>query len=100
MTPEGKVKAEIVDYLKTMRPDIWYYCAQDRFTAGIPDIICCYRGRFIGIEVKRIEYNKDMRRYNRLQEVIGEKIVEAGGDHCIATSIENVKQFFFDSEVL
>jgi len=43
--------------LKALRPYGWFYKASDRFRAGVPDIIGCYTGRFIAIELK-IEPNK------------------------------------------
>lgn len=38
---------------KYSRHDVWFYNSCDRFTDGIPDIIMCFRGRFVGIEFKR-----------------------------------------------
>ena len=57
-------------------------------TSGIPDIICCYKGRFIGIEVKRFEG-----KMSRLQEVTLKKIEAADGIAIVAYSVEDVKQF-------
>lgn len=42
-------------------------------TAGIPDIICCYRGRFYGFEVKTEDGEP-----TRLQEATIRKIQKAG----------------------
>jgi hypothetical protein len=52
MTPEGKVKDKVKITLATMGA---YYCmpATGGFgNSGIPDILCCYKGRFIAIECK------------------------------------------------
>ena len=51
-TPEGKVKEKIKKFLKLN--DIYFTMP---FTAGygasgVPDILVCYKGRFIGIECK------------------------------------------------
>lgn len=53
--------------------------------AGIPDIIGCYRGRFIAFEVKR-DANGEL---SRLQIYMIGKIREAGG---IASRIWSVEQ--------
>ena len=52
MTPERKVKAKAVTILKNMGV---YYCmpVTGGFgNSGVPDILVCYKGRFIGIECK------------------------------------------------
>jgi hypothetical protein len=53
-TPEGKVKDKIKTMLKSYGPEIYYFMpAMGTFgKAGIPDIVCCIKGWFIGIEVK------------------------------------------------
>lgn len=52
MTPEGKVKKKVKDYLN--KRDIYYTMP---FTAGygasgVPDILVCHQGKFIAIECK------------------------------------------------
>ena len=51
-TPEGKVKAAVRKLLVEF--DIYYFlpAANGYGRAGIPDIICCFGGRFIAIECK------------------------------------------------
>lgn len=51
-TPEGKVKNQVRKILDAA--DVYYFspAANGYGRVGIPDIICCYRGRFIGIECK------------------------------------------------
>jgi hypothetical protein len=51
-TPEGKVKDAIKKELR--KRDIWYFMPmQNGFgVVGIPDFICCYKGRFVAIETK------------------------------------------------
>tara|TARA_R100000234_G_scaffold39286_2_gene23335 strand:- start:7248 stop:7580 length:333 start_codon:yes stop_codon:yes gene_type:complete len=52
MTPEKKVKQKVVKLLKD-RGCYWFYPVASGFgSAGIPDIICCYKGKFVGIECK------------------------------------------------
>jgi len=52
MTPEGKVKEQCKLLLKTY--GIWYYMPVQNGmgTVGIPDIIACWKGRFLAIETK------------------------------------------------
>lgn len=51
-TPEGKVKDAVKKVLKAR--DIWYFMPmQNGFgVVGIPDFICCHKGRFLAIETK------------------------------------------------
>lgn len=51
-TPEKKIKEKVVKVLKEYGAYYFYPVASGFASAGIPDIICCYRGVFIGIEVK------------------------------------------------
>lgn len=54
---------------------------------GIPDIVCCYKGKFIGIEVKRPEAIKTV---TELQKYNLEEIKKAGGISIVATSALDV----------
>ena len=74
MTPEAKVKAKVYKILKEKK--IYYFTPQTGGygRSGVPDIICCYRGTFIGIECKAGK-NKP----TPLQEAEMEKIRNAGG---------------------
>ena len=52
MTPEGKVQNDVKHYLKQNRIYNWRFQAQSNLN-GIPDILCLYKGFFIGLELKR-----------------------------------------------
>lgn len=52
MTPEKKVKAKVVEILKGFGAYYFYASTGGYGASGVPDIICCYKGRFIGIECK------------------------------------------------
>ena len=56
-------------------------------TAGIPDIICCYRGRFYGFEVKT-----ETGRPTELQKATIRKINRAGGTAAIVRSVDDVRR--------
>lgn len=51
-TPEGKVKAKVVDVLKD--EDVYYFfpATHGYGRSGVPDIVCCVNGLFVGIECK------------------------------------------------
>ena len=52
-TPAGKVKATVRAILKERGAYFFFPVAGALGSRnGVPDIICCYRGRFIGIECK------------------------------------------------
>jgi len=52
MTPEAKVKASVVKLLK--KHNIYYFFpATHGFgRSGVPDIICCFDGEFLALEIK------------------------------------------------
>lgn len=52
MTPEKKVKVQVTKLL-TKYGAYWFYPVASGYgSVGIPDLIACLRGRFIGIECK------------------------------------------------
>lgn len=52
MTPEAKVKKKVKAILDEM--DVYYFMpfSGGYGTSGVPDIVGCYKGKFIGIECK------------------------------------------------
>jgi hypothetical protein len=52
MTPEGKVKEAVKRALKAR--GVWFFMPmQNGFgVVGIPDFICCFKGRFLAVETK------------------------------------------------
>ena len=55
-------------------------------TGGIPDLIACYRGRFIAFEAKAEKCKTTV-----LQEITIRKINKAGGYATVVRSVEDVK---------
>lgn len=51
-TPEGKVKAKIVNVLKDEGVYYFFPATHGYGRSGVPDIIACVSGRFLGIECK------------------------------------------------
>jgi len=51
-TPEKKVKDQVVKTLESVGA-YWFYPVMGGYgSSGIPDIVACYRGMFVGIECK------------------------------------------------
>ena len=51
-TPEAKVKAKVVKTLKAYGAYYFFPATHGYGRSGVPDIVCCYEGRFIAIECK------------------------------------------------
>jgi hypothetical protein len=51
-TKEKLVKQRVVAQLKELGAYYFYPVSGGFATSGVPDIVCCYQGRFIGIECK------------------------------------------------
>jgi hypothetical protein len=88
MTPEGKVKKRIDLYLKSLGRDWWGFkpMMMGYGRKGIPDIIGCYKGLFVAIEVKAGEG-----KLTPWQEVEEREIKESGASHSVARSADDVK---------
>lgn len=81
---ERDIVAAIKRYLNTLGGDVFFWKEHGGAysTAGIPDIICCYKGRFLGLECKL-----PGGRLTELQKRAIDKINKAGG---IARRVESV----------
>lgn len=75
--------------LKRLRllPLSYWYKANDRTTAGIPDIIGCVRGTFVGIELKVTS------KVSKIQDYTIDKINRAGGVSFVMTPDTFEKDF-------
>lgn len=52
MTPEGKVKKKVREFLKKQGVYFFFPQSGGYGRSGVPDIICCAYGRFLAIECK------------------------------------------------
>lgn len=82
---EQAYQKKIIDFLKSRGAYVVKIVSASQ--AGVPDVICCYKGRFVAIEVKRPETIKNV---SRLQALNLDKIQEAGGIGFVAYSKEQV----------
>ncbi|AFM40305.1 VRR-NUC domain-containing protein [Desulfosporosinus acidiphilus SJ4] len=72
---EAEFQKQVQEFLR--RQGVWYvkYWGGGRFTkAGVPDLLCCVNGWFVGIELKT-----ETGRVSKLQEYNLTKIQESGG---------------------
>jgi len=92
---ERDITTKILRHLKTL-PDTfcWKQHGSQYGPAGIPDIICCYRGMFIAFEVKT-----NTGRLSKLQQVTMRRIREAGGRAFKVTSVDEVQAALDSLEV-
>lgn len=79
MTPEGKVKQAVTRILKAHDVYYFYPATGGYGRSGVPDIVCCVDGCFLGIECKA-----EGGKLTALQEHELQKIANAKGRAFIA----------------
>ncbi len=91
-TPEKKVKQKMVKYLKEMGAYYFFPVAGRFGKSGVPDIVCCIKGMFVGLECKA-GGNKT----TALQELELENIRKAGGTSYVVNenNIDEVASVLF-----
>ena len=85
---EKTITNQILKYLKSL-PECFAFKEHGGLygTSGIPDIIVCYKGKFLAFEVKN-----ENGKLSKLQEITIEKIRKANGMAFKVTSLEEVKE--------
>ena len=85
---EKDIVAAIRRYLATLGEDVFFWKEHGGpyGASGVPDIICCYRGRFLGLEAKL-----PGGRLTALQKRALERINRAGGIARRVESVDDVK---------
>ncbi len=82
---ESALRNKTMAYLNNLK-DAWFYKASDRYTSGVPDIIGCFRGRFVAIELKAKGGKvSGIQKYQHL------KILESGCEVIVADDFEILK---------
>jgi len=78
---ENKIKA----YLRSKGAYCVKYHGNQFSQVGVPDLLVCYKGRFLGIEIKN-----ETGKTSPLQDVNIEAIRKSGGISFVARSVEDV----------
>ncbi len=86
MLTEAAIQAAILKFLRTLGPACWVIKAAVCNERGVPDILCCYRGRFVGLEVKTAKG-----RISGPQRVQNERIRRACGHAVVVRSVADVQ---------
>ena len=84
---EKTITNQILKYLKS-EPECFAFKEHGGIygVSGIPDVICCYKGKFVAFEVKTLQG-----KLSKLQEIIIKRINNAGGMAFKVTSLQEVK---------
>jgi Holliday junction resolvase len=87
---EKTVENEIKDYL--FRNGVYYFKVHGSkfMPSGIPDIICCLNGSFLGIEVKRPGAKNEQSEQQKVHE---RNIIKSGGTYLLVDSLEEVVNY-------
>ena len=82
---EQQYQSKIVKYLESRGAYVIKVVAASK--KGVPDVIACYKGQFIAIEVKTPLTRSNT---SKLQEYNLDKISEAGGLSGVAVDIDDI----------
>ena len=93
MTPEGKVKKKVKEYLQSI--GAWYYMpvSNGMGRVGCPDILVCYKGLFMAFETKAPGKIKNVTP-NQEREI--NAIICANGLALVVDDVEQVKEAIHD----
>lgn len=105
MTPEGKLKKKVKEYLKSR--DAYYYMPVQNGmgVVGIPDLVGCYKGLFFGIETKApvMKPRSKEKRWAKAtpnQQRQLEAITKAGGFADVVDDLSQVEDMFAAMDAL
>ena len=88
MAKEATIQKNIARYLKDLGAWCFKVHGSPYQRAGVPDLLCCHKGRFYAFEVKR-----PGERATPIQAHELEQIRAAGGEAAVVTSVEDVRIF-------
>ena len=89
---ESKIQRDIRKYLQSEGAYCVKYHGSNYTERGVPDILCCWNGMFIGIETKRPNHEKEQTEYQKIHE---RNIQKANGIYILATSVADVERVIF-----
>lgn len=82
---EKTIQSAILKFLNSLHPEVYAVKVILANKRGVPDILCCYKGKFIAIEVKRPESKTP--NYQLFQ---GQLIKDAGGVWYVVNGVDDV----------
>lgn len=87
MQPEAKIGKKIREYIEERGGFVFKVHGGPQMMAGLPDLIACIQGLFIGIEVKQPGQNPTAR-----QQFVHKLIQRSGGVAIVAHSVEEAAE--------
>lgn len=84
---EQQIQRKIIKYLDEKGAYVVKVISATK--AGVPDILCCYKGKFIGIEVKTPTTRKNT---SALQDYNLNKIKSSGGLSLVAWNVPMIEE--------
>ena len=92
MTPEGQVKDSVKKLLKRYGAQYFMPVSNGMGKAGVSDIICCHRGKYIAIETKAGKGKATPLQLKFMQEVVtaGGAALIVSDDGCSLLTLEEM----------
>jgi len=90
--PEARIGTKIRKFLEENGVFIFKVHGGPQMMSGLPDLIACVEGRFVGIEVKQPGQGPSPR-----QKFVHSMIMRAGGEVIVATSVDDVMHLVNDA---
>jgi Holliday junction resolvase len=84
MTPESKVKKKVTTILDQLGAYYFYPVTGGYGRSGVPDIVCCLNGNFIGIECKAGDNKPTALQNKNLEEI------QAAGGFAFVVNEDNI----------
>lgn len=94
MTPEAKVKKKVVETLKRLGAYYFQPVTGGFGRSGVPDLVACYKGRFIGIECKSGNKKPTALQLKNLNDIIGQ------GGIALVINEDNTNTLEYDLKLL
>lgn len=92
---EKSVENKIKDYLFSKGVYHFKVHGSKFMPIGLPDIVCCFKGSFLGIEVKRPGAKNEQSEQQKVHE---RNIVKSGGTYLLVDSLDEVVNYISQQE--
>lgn len=89
-TSEAQLQLKVLRYLR-LKDDCKVFRVAASTTRGAPDIVCCYKGKFIAIELKSGIYNSKL---SANQKFVQADIEKCGGVFLCIRSLNELERWF------